>query len=94
MLLQDVEEVVGDLSVKVKFSFIGEYTIVIHVIFELRPVLIIEGLKHMVHKFLHHGRAVSRSKWHYYRGVEPLGSLKCQDILGSFLNYNIVVAFT
>jgi hypothetical protein len=62
VLLQDAKEVMGNLLVKVKFTFIDEYTIVIHIIFKLRPILVVEGLKYVVHKLLHYGRAVGRSK--------------------------------
>jgi len=47
----------------------------------------------MVHKLLHYGGTVSRSKWHYSGRVEPICSFKCQNVLRLFFDRDIIVTF-
>jgi len=75
--VQSVKEDMGNLLVKVKFSFTSKYTAVFHVVFESRPILIVKGLKYMIYDFLHHSGAVGGSEWHDYRCVEPISHFEC-----------------
>jgi len=65
------------LLVEVELTYSCKDATVVHVILELGPILIVKGPKHMVHEFLHYGRAVSGSKWHYSGCVEPICGFEC-----------------
>jgi len=71
-LSEDVEEVTGDLPVKVKFADSSEDAAVVHIVLESGPISIIEGPKNMIHEFLHDGRTISRSKRHDIRNIKPI----------------------
>jgi hypothetical protein len=88
-----LEEVLGDLPVEVEFAYSCKDATVVHIVFELRPILIIEGPKYVVYKLLHYGGAVSRSKWHYSRCIEPICCFECQNVLQFFFNCNVIVTF-
>jgi hypothetical protein len=89
-----LEEVLGNLPVKVEFAYSCKDATVVHVIFESRPVSIVEGPEYMIHKFLHYGGAVSGSELHYSGCVEPICSFECQNVLRLFFNCNVIITFT
>jgi len=79
--------------VEVKFPYSCEDAAVVHVIFELRPVLVIEGPEYVIHKLLHYGGAVSGSKWHYSGHIKPIRGFECQNVLRLFFDHDIIVTF-
>jgi hypothetical protein len=88
-----LEEVLGNLSVEVELTYSCKDATVVHIIFEPRPISIIEGPEYVVYKLLHYGGTVSGSKWHYPGHVKPVCGFKCQNVLRLFFNCDIIVTF-
>ena len=78
---------------EVEFTYSCKDAAVVHIVLELRPILIIEGPKYVVHKLLHYSGTVSGSKWHYSGCIEPIGCFECQNVLQLFFDRNVIVTF-